>query len=392
MRKPGLSKFSGHVPGVRVPFLTVLVVAFLGALVLAFSACSSRSSRDPSPLALQPPISAPVIKVAAAETTPGLSFLSWDTEGEEKAATNLLRAGNAVRVQFLADGAWHDAKMVDRRPGSGGDVFIYDLEAGTAHLEWRVVAGPGSLKLTFFALDARPTAPNSIRLIFPFDPKVTSTTVLPGDWLDDGTFRLPAVLNAPDWGPMLMTETKGCPIMGRLEGSRSAKIVDLTLDLPEIAPDKPFTLSLTPLLLAAPAGLRDTTLWLAARRGWLNALQPCARWGEQDKPFSAPPGVLGNNVISDPASVSIWFYADQAFFMPEIAPGHLGHAPRPPDDRLLARPAHAPRRDRRGDRLDDLGRKAERLRRLPRRQLPLPAGGAIARGILPGEALSSTSK
>ena len=240
---------------------------------------------------------------------------------------------------ILAGAVWKDATIVNRRPGTGEDVIFYGLEAGTARLEWRVeriqeinkvltdrenkspTEVPGSLVLTFFALDAKPTAAGSIRLLFPFDPKVTSTTVLPAEWLDDGTFRLPAVLNAPDWGPMLLTETKGRPVIGRLEGSRSAKIVDLTLDLPAISPDSPVILSLTPLLLPAPPGLRSTSLWLAARRGWLNALQPCARWGEQDKPFSAPPGVLGNNVISDPASVSIWFYADQAFFMPEIAPG-----------------------------------------------------------------------
>ena len=169
----------------------------------------------------------------------------------------------------------------------------------------------------------RAHAPGSLRLIFPFDPKVTSTTVLPAEWLDDGTFRLPAVLNAPDWGPMLLAETKGRPVTGRLEGSRSGKIVDLLLEFPAISTAEPVALSLAPLLLPPPPGLSGDSLpfWLAARRGWLNALQPCARWGEQDKPFSAPPGILGNNVISDPASISIWFYADQAFFMPEIAPG-----------------------------------------------------------------------
>ena len=183
---------------------------------------------------------------------------------------------------------------------------------------------PGSLILSFFALDAAPTAPAPLRLIFPFDPKVTSTTVLPADWLDDGTFRLPAVLNAPDWGPMLLRRRRRRPLIGRLEGSRSAKTVDLTLDLPAISPGEP--VSLTAQAAPPPAARRASPtaslpLWPAARRGWLNALQPCARWGEQDKPFSAPPGILGNNVISDPASVSLWFYADQAFFMPEIAPG-----------------------------------------------------------------------
>jgi hypothetical protein len=281
----------------------------------------------------------PVLSVLSAETAPGISFLSWDTEGGPKAATNLLRQGSAVRVQFLSGGAWQDAKVVARRPGSGHDVTFLELEAGPARLEWRVeriqetnvvatdrvgkapAEVPGSLILSFFALDAAPVPAGTLRLLFPFDPKATSTTVIPGGWLDDGTFRLPAVLNAPDFGPMLLEATGEPEFKGFLEGSRAAKTVDLTLDLPALAPGAPLTLILKPLLLPPPPGLDDPAsrlLWPAARRGWLNAIQPCARWGEQDKPFSAPPGVLGNNVISDPASVSVWFYADQAWFMPYV--------------------------------------------------------------------------
>ncbi len=310
-------------PGSRFRACEITAGALILGLAVAFAACNPRSSKQPGTGAAAPVLPAPVIKIMTDETSTGVTYLSWDTEGGEKAATNLLRAGSAVRVQFLADGgAWKNADVFDRRHGSDENIVFLGLQAGKARLKWRIET-LGSLNLTIFDLDAAPTSPGSLRVIFPFDPKVTSTTVLPAEWLDDGTFRLPAVLNAPDWGPMLLTEAKRRPVVGRLEGSRSAKTVDLTLDLPAISTDEPVALTLKPLLLEPPAGLSDASLplWLAARRGWLNALQPCARWGEQDKPFSAPPGILGNNVISDPASVSIWFYADQAFFMPEIAPG-----------------------------------------------------------------------
>jgi hypothetical protein len=299
------------------PLSVPIVTAAALALVLA--ACSPKPSSQAGTV---PASSVPVIKAATDETSPGIPFLSWDTEGGDKAATNLLRAGNAVRVQFLEGGAWTDAKVVGRRHGSDANIVFRTLEAAKSRLEWRIET-VDSLNLTVYDLDAAPVPPGTLRLVFPFDPKVTSTTVLPAEWLDDGTFRLPAVLNAPDWGPMLLTESKGRTLIGRLEGSRSGKIVDLFLEFTDVTNDKPVALTLTPLLLPPPAGLPDDSLpfWLSARRGWLNALQPCARWGEQDKPFSAPPGILGNNVISDPASISIWFYADQAFFMPEIAPG-----------------------------------------------------------------------
>ncbi|MGA2533728.1 MAG: aspartyl protease family protein [Candidatus Aminicenantales bacterium] len=264
----------------------------------------------------------PVVKSIADETAPGISFLSWDTEGGDKADVNVLRADAAVRLQFPASGAWHDALMKKRRVEESGAV-VYDLEAGGARLMWKIEPGAirgagGDLKLVVSAAGSRAA---SARLLFPFDPKATSTTVLPGAWQDDGTFRLPAVVNAPDFGSMLVKEAGGREVRGRLEGSRKDKIVDLTLEFPEVAPGQPIILTLTPLLLPPPPGLRETGMWPAARRGWLNALQPCARWGEQNKPFSSPPGILGNNVISDPASMSLWFYADQALFLPEPAAG-----------------------------------------------------------------------
>ncbi len=306
----------------------------------------------------------PNLRSVADAASAGMSFLSWDTEGGDKVDTNLLRPESAVKVQFLDGGVWKDAKMTSRRIENGGEAVIYGLEAGKARVEWKIETGqlggtrfisnpstnirtdtgrsassgsssdtlagsapnPVSIPKAYngmikLVLSSSAGAVSSVRLMFPFDPKATSTTVLPADWRDDGTFRLPAVLNAPDFGPMLLAESSGRALAGRLEGSRAQKTVDLILDLPEIAPGEPVSLTLSPLLLPPPPGLHATDLWLSARRGWLNALQPCSRWGEQDKPFSSPPGILGNNVISDPASISIWFYADQAFFTPEIAPG-----------------------------------------------------------------------
>jgi hypothetical protein len=334
-------------PTIQIP-VRAMALALALAISLAPVACSKPSASGPgargdeaaqvsgsSPAGL----SAPVFKASTDPASIGIPFLSWDTEGGDKAATNLLRAGSAVRLQFRQDpgetaataggqpagppGAWTDAAVVGRRVESRGRVAFETLQAGPSRIDWRIEVTAGSIALSFYDLDAAPLAPGASRLLFPFDPKVTPTTVLPAQWLDDGSFRLPAVVNAPDWGPMLLAEKTNRPLVGRLEGSRSEKTVDLILEFPDVATDQPVELSLTPLILPPPPGLAESSLpmWRAARRGWLNAFQPCARWGEQDKPFSAPTGLLGNNVISDPASVSVWFYADQAFFMPEIAPG-----------------------------------------------------------------------
>jgi len=259
----------------------------------------------------------PVLRWAGDPGRPGITYLSWDTEGGERVKINLLRPGSSVNLRLKVDGRWLDGDEVETR------VFLsktsrYWLVAGGAIMDYEIRSSGKDLNVT---LKGSGTGFEAAELIFPFDPRVASTTILPSDWREDGTFALPGVINAPDFGPLIVREAKNREVRGRLEGSREKKFVNLILELPRIFEGESIRLSFQPLLLPPPKGLKNKELWKSSRRGWLNALQPCSRWGEQNKPFSAPPGILGNNVISDPASVSIWFYADQALWMPEIADG-----------------------------------------------------------------------
>jgi hypothetical protein len=226
------------------------------ALLLGLLAVSSINAADPA------------VRIDQEPSSLTISHLSWDTEGGPRTERNLLRE------PIIAVRADPDV--------SGG---------------FRLSSTTGDLRL-------------------PFNPVVASTTIIPARWHDDGTFELPAILNAPDFGPLVVTQVDGPAFRGRFEGDRKQKYADVLLKA-----SGPGTLQFQPLLLAAPEGLSDARYWPLARRGWLNAIQPTSRWGEQNRPFSAPPGMLGNNVISDPASCSLWFYADQAFFIPEPFPG-----------------------------------------------------------------------
>jgi len=257
-----------------------------------------------------------VLRFEADSVRPRITYLSWDTEGGARVRTNLLRPESAVELRFEVDRRWIEGEALRSRPTPGKPVR-YELPVGKGSLHFDVRSSGADLEFVFHAVGARIEAGE---IMFPFDPRVAATTILPAEWGDDGVFRLPAVLNAPDFGPLVVEERTNRPVRGRLEGSREKKIVNLILELPALADGQVSTLTFRPLLLAPPRGLKDVSLWTSARRGWLNALQPCSRWGEQDRPFSAPAGILGNNVISDPASVSLWFYADQALWMPEIAP------------------------------------------------------------------------
>lgn len=120
---------------------------------------------------------------------------------------------------------------------------------------------------------------------------------------------------------MLLADRAGRHLKARFVGSRANKTVDLIVDLPATGADKSCELQLTPVQLPAPKLLKDAALWRTVRRAWLNVFQPSAQWGDQGNPFSAPAGILANNVISDPVSCLISLYGDAALLMPEIAPG-----------------------------------------------------------------------
>ena len=262
---------------------------------------------------------AAAIRMQASPDRTLVSFLGCDTEGGPRADRNLLRPGSGVFVRWRTkQGAFSSATQPAGDVGSSEHPRYLISLAGKAQLAWSIqpaqsfrLAGRGTDWHLLEALD----------LVFAFDPGVTPTTVLPASWGDDGRLTLPAVISAPDFGQVRIEASSAEPVFGRLEGSRAEKWVELIIELPIRSARESIEVTFRPVHLPAPQGLADEQLWRAARRGWFGALQPTARWGEQGKPFSAPPGALGNNVISDPASLSLWFYADQALFTPEISPG-----------------------------------------------------------------------
>lgn len=250
-------------------------------------------------------------------------FLGADSEGGSRAGTNLLRAGTGLSLRARMGGAWRgSADFPAQCEQKGNSTTRYRVSLGPeAELVWSLRQKDGSLSQTVSGRGGQWSRVEALELVFPFDPQVTPTTVLPGAWNQDGSLRLPAIISAPDFGQWLLSCKDLPALKGRLEGSRAKHTVDFILELPVLREGQTCTLSLTPVRLPPPRGLKDKLLWPAARRGWFGALQCSAQWGDPGNPFSAPPGLLANNVISDPASCSLWFYADQAFWTPELAPG-----------------------------------------------------------------------
>ncbi|MBP8131778.1 MAG: hypothetical protein KA184_19540 [Candidatus Hydrogenedentes bacterium] len=250
----------------------------------------------------------PVLRI---ETGPDatIPFLSWDTEGGDRARNNLLRS--PVCVQALIAGEWRREGAAEREVSPAGVVVCRVQYGNTSRLTWQTTRTGAAMDFVF-----QGEGIDRVRLVFPFNARMAGTTVFPASWETDGSLRLPAVICAPDFGQVCVSGSRDAAIAGQLTGSRKEHTVDFTIEMPPAC-----TLQFAPAFLPMPEGFADEDLWRAVRRGWFNIWQPSARWGEQGRPFSAPPGILSNNVISDPVSCLIHLYADQAFFTPDAAPG-----------------------------------------------------------------------
>ncbi|MCX5771946.1 MAG: hypothetical protein NTZ09_16975 [Candidatus Hydrogenedentes bacterium] len=225
-----------------------------------------------------------------------VTFMSWDTEGGNRLQTNLLK--NPVK-----------AVIARARAESGGKTVAAPVQFSV------------EMKREGFDLTVPMAHNEALRLVFPFDPAVTPTTVLPAAFDKQDGLRLPAIISAPDFGQMLVTLNTKKPATSRLLGSRKDKTLEWIVELPQTRHNAPLTLQFRSVRLPQPQGLHDEARWRLARRGWFNAFNLTSRWGDQTGRHSAPVGILGNNVLSDPASLSLWMYADMALFMPKLATG-----------------------------------------------------------------------
>jgi hypothetical protein len=264
----------------------------------------------------------PILRLEADPKRALVPVLSWDTEGGERSHSNLLRKGTGLGLRLRTDGQWRagaDLPTAAQPLGSGAR-YLFQVTS-QSKLQWDISVSGDSFVMTVSAEGSGTLPPKSVEMVFPFDPMVTPTTILPSRWRDDGSFEPPMVVSAPDFGQMLLRITPSGEVRGRLEGSRDNHTVDLVLELPQLDATHKYSFSFAPVVLAPPQGLDDEALWRPTRRGWFNCFQPSARWGEQNRAFSAPPGILANNVISDPCSFSLIFQADHMLWTPEVAEG-----------------------------------------------------------------------
>ena len=251
-----------------------------------------------------------------------IPILSWDTEGGDKTQTNLLRLHSPIVLRVRVAGVWRTSGAIDARWKElrhGETSYTLTIAEG-AELYWKIRPSPDRVIMTVMGRGRHIRSVEAVEMLFPFDPQVTPTTIIPQTWSEDGYGMLPVVISSPDFGQILLDDSNS-GVKASLDGNRDKHTVDLTLQLPGVVLGEASTLTFAPVRLAPPKGMTDLELWRKVRRGWFNTWQPSSRWGDQNRPYSAPVGILSNNVISDPVSFALPFYADQALWTTELVPG-----------------------------------------------------------------------
>jgi hypothetical protein len=269
---------------------------------------------------IEVPSAKPVVRLVADAASPEFSFLSWDTEGGSRASRNLLY--ESVSLWLRVGGAWiSGAQLAPETLVQSEAHTAYRMKfEGGGTVDWHVRQEKGMITFRF-VVDKAATV-ESMRIVFPFDPRAAATTVIPSAWTGQNAMQLPAIISAPDFGQMLLSSANDVAFVGSLHGQRAeVNTVDFRLEWKLDAADQEIALQFEPVFAPIPEGFQDEALWKAIRRGWFNMLQPSAQWGTEGRPQYAPPGLLANNVVSDPVSCVIHMKADHVLLAPELAPG-----------------------------------------------------------------------
>ncbi|MBT3272376.1 MAG: hypothetical protein HN368_04415 [Spirochaetales bacterium] len=228
-----------------------------------------------------------------------ITYLSWDTEGGNRVQVNLLRS--TIALWARREGSWHETH------GTESGVTLAATREG-ACITLRVETHGRNI--------------DRVRVVVPFNPRSAATTFIPSGWSGPNEMTLPGIISAPDFGQMLLSTDDTDSVRVSLFGRRADEhTIDLHLEWPVDRPNMLVRFSLKPSHLPAPDGMQDEELWRAVRRGWFNMLQPSAEWGTPGGTHWAAPGLLANNVISDPVSCVLYMIADHVLLNPVLAPG-----------------------------------------------------------------------
>src|SRR5271157_1328640 len=143
----------------------------------------------------------PVIHLELDSGRAAVLFLSWDTEGGDRARTNLLRAKSPLVLRARIGNQWYSSGNVQasRQDAGGGRTLFRLALAANVELVWTIDQAPDRLTMTVAGKGSGLHNVEAVEMLFPFDPQVTPTAMIPQAWGEENCGMLPAVISSPDF-------------------------------------------------------------------------------------------------------------------------------------------------------------------------------------------------
>ncbi len=249
-----------------------------------------------------------VYNLGALASTAALPIFGLDTEGGDRAKTNLLK--EPIRLLFtLADGGRVDSADIEAVSAVTPNRVRYTLTplAGTA-VDWQVWLDGQQLWMSFALSGPAAACVASVQLLIPFDPRAMGTTVLAEEWGSEGAVKAPLIISALDMGQLRLSNAGADERLdGLFTGSRLHKRLDLRIGVLGGATSTR-RIVFAPARLEKPSTDLTDAAWARIRRGLISLIQitPYMKAQEDGSGWlGSPGGITGNNVISDPVSVNM---------------------------------------------------------------------------------------
>lgn len=249
-----------------------------------------------------------IYNVAVSRSAAAIVEFGLDTEGGDRAKTNLIREPIRLIVT-LDDGTRVDSADLPAvcRIRRGSAAYDFEPLAGARAL-WTIKHTRQDLAMRFAISGANASRVTRVEMLIPFDPRAMGTSILADEWGDEGVVRAPLIISALDMGQLLLS---GARANERLDcvftGSRLYKRIDLRVAVLDPAtPER--TLVFRPARLQKPHGRVSAAEWARVRRGLLSLIQITPYMKPQEDGsgwLGSPGGITGNNVISDPVSCNM---------------------------------------------------------------------------------------
>lgn len=266
----------------------------------------------------------------------GITHLGLDSEETGKAEKNLLI--DPVRLTW--DGC-NEKKFPWKKISENNYETIAKSANGQGFIKWSV-SGNGSDMLWEIGYSGKESI-NHLRIEIPVSALQAAAVLIPSK-LDKKNKGLgPWLLVAPDFGHLMVTSYSDIQVTGASDGERGSGSNSVSTGVDphlrgqqwlEATGIKDFIAGKLSLKFCCSGPLSDgekiklvfhfsdinkpegitTGLWQKIRRSYLNNWQPCGTWVAGWEGGAKKEMVLSNNVLSDPASISLYSYADPMIF------------------------------------------------------------------------------